>query len=250
MTNLNDLRPKAILLAAGRGKRLSLVAKEFYKPMVDIAGKPVISYSVAALEPFVSGFVVVANDTNANLVRNAVVCALSCDMSVEVAIQETPLGVANAVAQAIPFIKNGPAVIACGDNIFSSKNVQKILRQLDEGYEMSWSSQLISIDEASRYAVLEQTENGTRLIQKPVNPSSQVCWCGPVAVKDVSLLANYIENVEKSSCGEYEFVDVINQYLARNVAKHVLSEEPFYDVGTPASLDAARKYFKTNFNVY
>lgn len=234
----------AILLCAGRGIRLTPLVKEFGKPLVDLNGKPAISYCLDAVHAYTDHLVVVANPVNHDDIRRF----LDEDgrfTKANIALQEIPLGVADAVKMALRQINAGPAVIVCGDNVFPPEDVAGVLQAITESEnEMAWTFRQVDLEQSKRFAVLECIDGVSQLVQKPPKPQSGICWCGPVAVRNVKMLRQYLDEMQPPHLGELEFIDIINLYIRHHKAVMFEGTSYFFDVGTPDIIEKVCQFFQ------
>lgn len=114
---------QAIILAGGKGTRMN--AKETNKVMMEVGGKPIISYPVQTLKSFgIEKPIVVVG-----FARESIVDYLKDTVSY--ATQEQQKGTANAVQSALPFIKpeTQHIIVLYGDHttFYTPEILQKLL---------------------------------------------------------------------------------------------------------------------------
>jgi glucose-1-phosphate thymidylyltransferase len=232
-----------LLLAAGRGERLASVCPPFRKPLVDVGGQPVISYTARSLILVATRLVVVAHPSTASELEACVQVAAGRDTPVDVVTQDSPGGVAAAVRVGLGEVTAGPIVLACADNVFAGVNAKRVTAALDGPATIAWSYRRLPADQARQFAVLDdRTGAPARLVQKPVEPPSEICWCGPVAVADAGHLRRRIDELNWPLEGEHEFTSVIDSYLAEGAARAVELRGSFFDIGRPGCLAKARQW--------
>ncbi len=113
---------KAILLCAGFGTRLYPLTKDRAKPLLPVAGKPIVEHLVDQLTPHVDGFVVVSNHRFYDSFvawagRRPDVAADVVDDGATT--NETRLGAVQDLALALrESSPRGPVLVAAGDNLF------------------------------------------------------------------------------------------------------------------------------------
>lgn len=247
---MSHLPAAAIILGAGRGKRLNSVAPPFSKTVLMVNGLPVIGYAARAAEPFVDRIILVTHPSTAVDVYEATKKSLVNEsFEVTITTQVNPLGMADAIRIGLMALEEEHAVVVlAGDNIvLDNQNVKNTLDLVrfaknDIGYpKLAWTYRELPPDEARRFSVYQEIGIGTgKLIEKPENPASRICWCGPVAFhSSVDALAR-IQMLVPSSRGEYEATDLMNTYLENGESRHIKLMGKWFDVGTPESLEEAR----------
>ena len=158
------MRMKAVILAAGNGSRLRPFTLDTPKPLLEIAGRPLIHYSIDALRL-------------AGISEIAVVVGYMAD-KMEEALGETHPSIAvirnedyrggNAlsVCAARSFAGDEPFVVCMADHLVSSDIVERLL----DGHE---EDPLLCVDPAASHS--SQTNDATRVM---VNPSGYVSAIG------------------------------------------------------------------------
>ena len=108
---------KALVLSGGRGTRLRPITHTSAKQLVPVANKPILFY---ALEGIVAAGVtdigMIVGDTE-DEIRAAVQDGSRWGAHVTYIRQSAPLGLAHAVKEAEPFLKDEPFVMYLGDNV-------------------------------------------------------------------------------------------------------------------------------------
>ncbi len=106
---------------------------------------------------------------------------------------------------------------------------------------LAWTYLEWEPEEARRFSVYQSVADGFgRLIEKPSNPPSKICWCGPIAFSSSKDALERISRLIPSERGEYEATDLMNSYLTQGDSCQLLVVGQWFDIGTPASLQEAR----------
>lgn len=240
----------AIILGAGRGSRLRGIAAPFSKTLLLINDLPIIGYAARAVESYVDSILVVAHPSNATDVYEAVTDSLQ-NRSVEVrlVVQKEPLGMADAMGIGFSELEEDhTVVVVAGDNIvLDDLNVKNTLDQVRNysncaaQYQLAWTFRELCPDEARRFSVYQEIGEGKgKLIEKPNNPPSMVCWCGPVAFRSSREASRRMQTLVPSSRGEYEATDLMNTYIMAGESKHIKLQGNWFDIGTPEALIKAQ----------
>jgi glucose-1-phosphate thymidylyltransferase len=246
-----------IVLAAGRGSRMKGVAPAFSKTLLPVSGIPIVAYAARSLMPFVDKVLLVTNPSTSEAVLTAVRNSIPADCAkLDSVIQPKPLGVAHAIGNAIELLAtDSTIVVVCGDNIIiEDRNIMTILDCVrgDSGdcpeINLAWTYREFDAPLAKQFAVFnpEIPEYGA-LIEKPENPQSKICWCGPIAFRSSDDVKRRISNLTPSARGEYEATELMNSYITNGEACRFLLSGLWFDVGNEQSLKNARNIVTQHF---
>jgi len=239
----------AIILGAGRGTRLLSIAAPYTKTILPINGLPVIAYATKAVASYVDKIVVVAHPSTATAVSHAAVAGITDDRQIILTLQHEPTGMADAIRLGLEALKEDCAVvILCGDNIvLDDQNVRNVLNGVESNIDgrtpvgLTWTFLELEPEEACRFSVYQSLAEGCgKLIEKPSNPPSKICWCGPIAFNSSKDALQRIGKLIPSERGEYEATDLMNSYLMQGDSCRLPLTGEWFDIGTPASLQEAR----------
>ena len=239
----------AIILGAGRGTRLLSIAAPYTKTILPVNGLPVIAYATKAAASYVDKIVVVAHPTTATAVCQAAAAGLPDDRQIILTLQHEPTGMADAIRLGLEALKGDYAVVMlCGDNIvLDDQNVRNVLDCVEANNDgripvgLSWTYLEWEPEEACRFSVYQPLAEGCgKLIEKPPNPPSKICWCGPIAFSSSKDALERISRLIPSERGEYEATDLMNSYLMQGDSCRLPLAGEWFDIGTPAALQEAR----------
>ncbi|MGN6171253.1 MAG: NTP transferase domain-containing protein, partial [Solirubrobacteraceae bacterium] len=141
--------PVVVIIAAGEGTRMRSATPKLLHPL---CGRPLINWTVAAAREAGAGKVVVV-DGPARALEQAL------DEEVEVAVQQRPLGTADAVKAASEhFRSTGTVVVLNGDNpLFTPATIQRLV----EAHDRSGAAATIAT------AILEDPGRFGRVVRAP-----------------------------------------------------------------------------------
>lgn len=215
---------KVVIFAAGQGSRLGELSRFASKPTLPLLGKPLITRVRETFAGIATSFVVVANRQDPVLI--SLLSKPPWNRSaVAVAIQEEPLGSADALRSALPYI-DGPCLVTACDNIMEPDYLCDFLEEFSDS------------DREVQVAVMEvegsQDLPGSTILQEPSGVVSKVIE-KPAAdelLSGMTMLPLYafnpvfyevLEELERSERGEYELPQAIQVFIDRGgavIGKH------------------------------
>ncbi len=247
---MNNRPVAAIILGAGRGSRLKEIAPPYSKTLLPVHELPVIGYAARAVESYVDKIILVAHPSTATDVHRALLESLQHDsVETRLVLQEKPLGMADAMSIGFSALEEDQtAVVVAGDNIvLDDRNIKNVLELVqdqsksDPQYQLAWTFRELPPDEARRFSVYQDFGKGKgKLVEKPEEPPSEICWCGPVAFHSSQEALRRLEKLKPSARGEYEATDLMNTYNMFGEAQHIKLLGRWFDIGTPKAYEEAQ----------
>lgn len=197
---------KGLVLAAGRGTRLRPLTYARPKPLIRVANRPIIDYALEAM--LQAGCdeigIVVSPDTKPDIAEE--MKRLPNGARTTLVLQETPLGIAHAVASAQAFLAGEPFMLYLGDNLFENG-----LEGFIETFRAEKASAVVALVQVPdpRAFGVAVVENGriVRLVEKPKEPPSDLALAGAYVFGPE--IFEVIENLQPSHRGELEITDAI-----------------------------------------
>ncbi len=219
---------KVIIPLAGKGTRLRPHTLTVPKPMLRVAGKPVMDYVLDDVRKlgdvdeviYITGHLKEAVELHA---RSAYP-----DMKASFIEQQVQDGTAGAVGLARSRVDQ-PVLIIFVDTIFDA-DLSVIKTSNDDG--ILWTK---VVEDWHRYGVIVQDENGhmTKIVEKPSTPISKCANIGLQYIKNWKLLFDGIDHVmsQPKNKGEWYLTDAF-QYMVEKGAKLKVAEAAgWYDAG-------------------
>lgn len=207
---------KIIVPMAGRGSRLRPHTLTVPKPLIPIAGKPIVQRLVEDIakvvnEPIDEIAFVIGKDFGTAIEEKLTSIAESLNARPSIYIQDQPLGTGHAIMSAEPSL-SGPAVVAYADTLFKADFT--IPEDTDA---MIWVKQ---VDNPRAYGVVNLNDEGhiTELVEKPEVPESDLAVIGIYYFKDVGVLKDHLQEVLDENLmhgGEYQINDGIKKMKAK-----------------------------------
>jgi NDP-sugar pyrophosphorylase family protein len=233
----------AVLLAAGRGTRLGALTAGTPKPLIEVGGRPIIVRIMEGLiRAGIRRFAIVTGYL-AEKVEYELGNGTQAGVSVTYHRQEEQDGTARALALARPLLGEEQFFFGWGDILVRPENYRAVIKA---GRLADAAIAVNQVDDPSAGAAVYVDEAGlvTRLVEKPAPGTSTTRWnnaglgvLGPEAWP-------FIDALEPSPRGEFELPAAIGAMAEAGLrVRAVPLEGPWFDIGTPESLAAARAEF-------
>lgn len=203
---------------AGRGSRLRPHTLTIPKPLIPIAGKPIVQRLVediaGVLEETVEEVAfIIKDDFGAEIEEKLLKVASGLGAKGTIYYQDKPLGTGHAIMCAKESLE-GPCVIAYADTLFKAEF------DLDKTADsVIWVKQ---VDEPQAYGVVELNEAReiTGLVEKPREFVSDLAVIGIYYFKDAGVLKRELQSVLDNNIihgGEYQINDGIKGMMAKGM---------------------------------
>ncbi len=219
---------KVIMPMAGKGTRLLPLTKRVPKPLVNVAGRPVMDYVMDALRRAgkLDELIIITGHLKEKVeayVRE------HYDIPARFIEQKVLDGTAGAVNLARPYV-DGPVIVIFVDTLFDA-DLSIVKTSKADG--IIWTKE---VEDYQRFGVVVTDKQGymTKIVEKPSTPISRRANIGLQYVKDWQTLFEGIEHVIKSppgKGGEFYLTDAF-QYMVDKGKKLFVSEVGgWYDCG-------------------
>lgn len=222
---------KIVIPMAGLGKRMKPHTLSTPKPLIKVAGKPIVQRLVETLATSTSekidevSFVispVFDKSVNAELIK----IAESIGAKGSIYYQNEPLGTAHAVFCAKDSI-SGPVIVAFADTLFHGN-----VKIAEDQEAVIWVK---SVDDPSQFGVvLNDGKKITGFVEKPSTPISDLAIIGIYYFKDGDNLKNEINTLIENKVmkgGEYQLTDVLQTMLDNNIVFENEQVDEWLDCG-------------------
>ncbi|NIN10317.1 MAG: NTP transferase domain-containing protein [Gemmatimonadales bacterium] len=217
---------KVILPVAGKGTRLLPITKHVPKPLIRVAGRPVLDYvmdTLAGLE--VEELIFITGHLKQQIEEYV---RATYDFPARFVEQEVQDGTAGAVNLARPFV-DGPVLIVFVDTLFEAD--VSLVNQVDAD-GVIWVKE---VEDYQRFGVVVTDRDGymERIVEKPSEPVSNLANIGLYYVRDWEALYQGIERTLEGPRlkGEWFLTDAFQDMIDHG--KRLLTAEVsgWYDCG-------------------
>ncbi|MFL5577336.1 MAG: sugar phosphate nucleotidyltransferase [Gemmatimonadaceae bacterium] len=218
---------KVIIPLAGKGTRLRPHTHVTPKPMLKVAGKPVMSYVMDDVQKLgdVEQVIYITGHLKEKVEEYARATCGIPSVFVEQVVQD---GTAGAVALARPYVDQ-PVLIIFVDTIFDAD--LSIVHSTDAD-GIIWTKE---VEDYQRFGVVVTDADGnmTRIIEKPSTPVSKRANIGLYYIRNWKLLYEGIAHVltQPKNKGEYYLTDAFQYMIDKGAKIRVVDVAGWYDAG-------------------
>lgn len=218
---------KVIIPLAGKGTRLRPHTHTVPKPMLKVAGKPVMDYVMDDVQKLgnVEQVVYITGHLKEAVERHARERYGIPGVFVEQKVQD---GTAGAVELARPYVDQ-PVLIIFVDTIFDA-DLSVINGSTDDG--IIWTKE---VEDYQRFGVVVTDANGhmTRIVEKPSTPISKRANIGLYYIRNWELLYEGIAHTlaQPANKGEWYLTDAFQYMIDKGAKIRVIDVAGWYDAG-------------------
>ncbi len=222
---------------AGRGSRLRPHSLTVPKPLIPVAGQPIVHRLVKdiakVLKQPIEEIAFVLGDPaffGNDVVESLTALAESLGAKASIYRQDQPLGTGHAIMSAKPSL-SGPAVIAYADTLIRAEF------DLDPTADSVIWTKRVANPEAYGVVKLDSNENIVELVEKPETFISDQAVIGIYYFKDVAVLKEKLQEVLDENImngGEYQINDGIKRMMADGRVFKTGTVDEWMDCGNKA----------------
>ncbi len=210
---------KAIILAGGKGTRMSPLTKAVNKQLLPIYDKPLIFYPLSILMlSKIKDILIIVNKGQLNQYKKILPNGDNLGIKITYKEQNYPRGLPDAFLIGEKFINNQNVALILGDNFFYGQNLSsKLLNctKLNKGAKVI----LHKVIKPELYGVAKVNKNGTikLLKEKPKNFISDLAITGLYFFD--KKVVEYAKKLKPSKRNELEITDLLNIYCRKKQLK-------------------------------
>ncbi len=230
---------KVVIPAAGAGKRLFPHTFTKPKPMVYIAGKPIIGHILDRMRDVEPEEIIMVVGYRKEQIISYVDKNYSRIFNIRYVDQMEQLGLGHSIYVARDEIGDSNIMIALGDMIFKAGYSEFYEHYLKNG-DCAASIGVREVDDPTKYGIVElEGKYIKRLEEKPAHPKSNLGIAGVYFIKETPVLLSIIEemiNKNTRTRGEYQLTDALQEMVNRCYRLKTFPVSSWYDCGHPESL--------------
>lgn len=222
---------KAVILAAGRGKRMGKLTARTPKPLLKVQGKTFLERLIGALPSQVDEVIVVIGYQGEQIRR--FLGDYFLDKRIRYVINnQLSLGNAHSLMLTREYFKPRERfIVMYSDEVTSRGEIMRCLQ-----HEFSWVTHVVDVPEKASVATLSPTGNIIHVIEKPKRPKSNLVPGG------ILLINADIFNcrMRKHRNGEYYLTTTMADFIKTHEVKAVAGKRNLY-FSTPEDIDRFNK---------
>ncbi|HPU13174.1 MAG TPA: nucleotidyltransferase family protein [Aeromicrobium sp.] len=230
---------RAIVLAGGLGTRLRAATGDLPKPLVKVAGRPLVAHQIGRLAGAGITDIVIATGYGADQVEAELGTGATWGAALRFSKEDSPRGTAGALALAAKGrVSADDTVVVVNGDLLSRHDLAGQLAAFESaGADASIHVREVA-DPRAYGVVLVGGSRVTGFLEKPENPPSNLVNAGTYVFRGRVLL---------------DLPDTIGLSIERDVFPQLAQygeviayrdDAPFLDVGTPEALAAAESWFE------
>ena len=207
---------KGIILAGGKGSRMSPLTKAVNKQLLPIYDKPLIFYPLSILMlAKIKDILIIVNKGQLNQYKKILPNGDNLGIKITYKEQATPRGLPDAFILGEKFINKDNVALILGDNFFYGQNLSSNLNnctKLKNGAKII----LHKVSKPDAYGVAKINKNNKIIFlkEKPKKYVSDLAITGLYFFDNK--VVNYAKKLNPSKRGEIEIVDLLNIYKKNN----------------------------------
>jgi glucose-1-phosphate thymidylyltransferase len=235
---------KGIILAGGKGTRLSPLTKIINKQLLPLYDKPLIFYPLSVM--MLAGIrevLIITNSGQKKLFQNILGNGSSLGIKINYEEQKKPNGLPEAFIIGEKFINNDDVALILGDNFFYGQGFTNRIKDCINNNDGATIFTYI-VNNPSDYGIAELNKNNEiiKITEKPKKSNSKF------AITGLYLFDNQVVKLSKklkpSKRNELEIVDLIGKYLQqkRLKAEFIGRGSAWLDTGTIENLNETSQF--------
>ena len=235
---------KGIILAGGKGTRLSPLTKIINKQLLPLYDKPLIFYPLSVM--MLAGIrevLIITNSGQKKLFQNILGNGSSLGIKINYEEQKKPNGLPEAFIIGEKFINNDDVALILGDNFFYGQGFTNRIKDCINNNDGATIFTYI-VNNPSDYGIAELNKNNEiiKITEKPKKSNSKF------AITGLYLFDNQVVKLSKklkpSKRNELEIVDLIRKYLQQKRLKAVFigRGSAWLDTGTIENLNETSQF--------
>ena len=235
---------KAIILAGGKGTRLSPLTKVLNKQLLPLYDKPLIFYPLSVLMlAGIKEILIITNKGETNLFKKILGNGENLGIKIFYKEQKKPNGLPEAFIIGEKFIKNQSVALILGDNFFYGQGfTNRIKEKIKENRGATIFTYIVN--NPKDYGIIELDKNNKikNILEKPKKTKSRLAITG-FYLFDKNVI-NFSKQLKPSKRKELEIVDLIKKYFKKKTldAEFMGRGSAWLDTGNVQNLNETAQF--------
>ncbi len=232
---------KAIILAAGKGSRLYPVTHHIPKPLLPIAGKPILVHAIETIRSMGISELCIIRSTDHAYMEKQLEDYFNSSVNLSFEIQTEQKGLAHALLSAKNWAGKDDFILYLGDAMYDGDLTpfhQTFVEKCADNMNL-----VKTVSDPQRYGIaILNGDKISDLEEKPGNPRSNLAMAGLYWFN--AHIWEIIDNLKPGFRGEYEITDAICELInAKKDVRAAVYNGKWFDTGTLDSYLEANNYF-------
>jgi len=225
---------KAIIPVAGAGTQLRPLTYTQPKPLIPVAGKPIVSFIIDSLEQVgVEEFIFVIGYLGEKI-KDYIERAYP-ELKKEFVVQEDRFGTGHAIWTAREFIKDATDLIIFFGDTLLEMDFQKMMDSPTSCFATK------KVEKPGGFGIVEFDREGQirRVVEKPKIPKSNMAMVGLYRIREVNILIESLDYNIKNEIrheGEFSLTDGLMGMIEKGVSFSTIPVKNWYDCGKKENL--------------
>jgi len=238
---------KAIILAGGKGTRLSPLTKVLNKQLLPLYDKPLIFYPLSVLMlAGIKEILIITNKGETNLFKKILGNGENLGIKIFYKEQKKPNGLPEAFIIGEKFIKNQSVALILGDNFFYGQGfTNRIKEKIKENRGATIFTYIVN--NPKDYGIIELDKNNKikNILEKPKKTKSRLAITG-FYLFDKNVI-NFSKQLKPSKRKELEIVDLIKKYFKKKIldAEFMGRGSAWLDTGNVQNLNETAQFISS-----
>jgi glucose-1-phosphate thymidylyltransferase len=229
---------KAVIPVAGKGTRLRPHTHTIPKPLVNVAGKPILAHIVDDLRAAGVDEIAFVVDRRGDVIPEFV-HQYYPDLRAEFVEQPVADGLGGAIWRTREFGRGGPLLILLGDTIVRA-DFRAIVRREQALIGVK------QVEDPRRFGVcVVEGDRIVGVVEKPERPVSNLAIVGIYRFQDADPLYAALDEIvsgEIRTRGEFQLTDALQRMIERGIDMRTFPIEGWFDCGTIETLLATNRF--------
>ena len=238
---------KGIILAGGKGTRLSPLTKILNKQLLPLYDKPLIFYPLSVLMlAGIKEILIITNKGETNLFKKILGNGENLGIKIFYKEQKKPNGLPEAFIIGEKFIKNQSVALILGDNFFYGQGfTNRIKEKIKENRGATIFTYIVN--NPKDYGIIELDKNNKikNILEKPKKTKSRLAITG-FYLFDKNVI-NFSKQLKPSMRKELEIVDLIKKYFKKKTldAEFMGRGSAWLDTGNVQNLNETAQFISS-----
>ena len=210
---------KGIILAGGKGTRMSPLTKAVNKQLLPIYDKPLIFYPLSILMlAKIKDILIIVNKGELEQYKKVIPDGKNLGINISYVEQDSPKGLPEAFILGEKFIGKDNVSLILGDNFFYGQNLSSMLVQ---GSDLKRGAKVIlhKVQKPELYGIAK-VNNSKKIVSIKEKPTR---FLSDLAITGLYFFDNdvvkYAKKLKPSKRGELEITDLLNIYRKKNILR-------------------------------